>query len=259
VRICLSWLLRRIAGLLLATSATAASAQYLVLQSSGPSASRWTAGSRLPEDGSLDLVAGDRIVLLGRLGTRVLRGPGHFVPAQPPRPADLAMAQASVRRATAVSRQNIISAPPSIWHLDLRMLEAPDQASGKSTFCARGIGPIGIWNWIFRHVRFEEAEGHSPPLDWADNYAVLSWQPLGLANEFDAIAESDAFDRPRVLHVVRIAEPPDEPAVLLESLMRAGCLDQATRLRRRLVGSIDNLDISEGDLGWQSAQPDVLR
>lgn len=53
-------------------------ATILVVRTSGPVAARYPAGSRLKADDRLTLVAGDRIVLLERGGTRTLTGPGTF-------------------------------------------------------------------------------------------------------------------------------------------------------------------------------------
>lgn len=51
-------------------------AEVLVLRSVGPSARRYTAGQRLPDNATFSLRPGDTVVVLSGAGTRTLRGPG---------------------------------------------------------------------------------------------------------------------------------------------------------------------------------------
>lgn len=80
--------LNRFAGAALAavlvTTATAASADVLILRAVGPSAQRYKAGQRLPDNGRLTLRVGDSVSVLVRGGTRVYRGPGTFALNAPP-------------------------------------------------------------------------------------------------------------------------------------------------------------------------------
>ena len=52
-------------------------AEVLVLRSVGPSARRYAAGQRLPDNTIFSLRPGDQIVVLSGAGTRTLRGPGN--------------------------------------------------------------------------------------------------------------------------------------------------------------------------------------
>lgn len=63
---------------LLAASAGAASAQSIVVRSTGPSAPSHPKGQRLPQGAVITLRAGDIVTILDKVGTRVLRGPGTF-------------------------------------------------------------------------------------------------------------------------------------------------------------------------------------
>lgn len=238
--------------------ATPAMARFLVLHASGPSAPRFTTGMVLPDEVVVELAAEDRLLLLGPRGTRILNGPGRFRPGQPPEPGPLALAQAAERQRVSASRMNIGSAPPSLWQLSLEAVARPERNTGKSTFCARGTGEIGVWNGRFRSVRIEQNEGFSPLLTWPAEVNVVLWRPLGPAASFDAIAQIDDFERPLVLRVIRLAAVPEEPSAVLDLFVREGCADQAWRLRDRLLDDADLLNRREGDLGWRMAGERVL-
>lgn len=55
-----------------------ASADVMIVKSSGPSALRYPVGMKLPNDYRLTLKPTDRVVILERDGTRTFGGPGSF-------------------------------------------------------------------------------------------------------------------------------------------------------------------------------------
>jgi hypothetical protein len=75
-------ILASIVGLSLFAADTS-SAKTIVIQSSGPSASRYPAGRVLSEPLSIDLRKGDSVKILDSAGTRVLTGPGKIRDAVP--------------------------------------------------------------------------------------------------------------------------------------------------------------------------------
>jgi hypothetical protein len=243
------------AALLVTTPATAG---FLVLHASGPSASRFTTGMVLPDEVVVELGATDRLLLLGPRGTRILNGPGTFRPSLPPGPVALQLAQAAERRRVSASRHNISTVPPSLWQLSLEAVVSPERQTGKSTFCARGNAAIGVWNGRFQSVRIEQEEGFSPTLTWSNDQRIVEWQPLGTAAAFDAIAQIEPYERLLVLRVIRLNAVPEDPGAVLDIFVREGCADQAWRLRDRLVESVDLLTNSEGDLGWRAAAAHLL-
>jgi hypothetical protein len=64
-------------------SAQSVSSKTIVIQSSGPSASRYPTGRVLSEPLSIDLRKGDSVKILDAAGTRVLKGPGKIRDATP--------------------------------------------------------------------------------------------------------------------------------------------------------------------------------
>jgi hypothetical protein len=69
------------AGALLAASfglSAVAQAQAVVIRSTGPSATAYPAGRKLPAGASVVLKAGDQVTVIDKAGSRVLSGPGSF-------------------------------------------------------------------------------------------------------------------------------------------------------------------------------------
>lgn len=58
--------------------AAPAAAETIVVRASGPSASSYSPGKKLPDGGAITLKAGDVLTLLDGRGTRTLKGPGTF-------------------------------------------------------------------------------------------------------------------------------------------------------------------------------------
>ncbi|MEO7178433.1 MAG: hypothetical protein ABIW83_06285, partial [Allosphingosinicella sp.] len=59
-------------------TASAATADILVVRSSGPSAKSFPPGRRLPESARISLKTSDQLIVLDGRGTRIIRGPGTF-------------------------------------------------------------------------------------------------------------------------------------------------------------------------------------
>ena len=152
---------RRLAlAALLATAATAAGADVLVVRSTGPSAASYPAGRSLPDNARITLRNGDTVVVLDARGTRTYRGPGNFAAAS---------AQSGVRTAETNGRRARIGAvrsagfvatsPTTIWHVDVSqggnmcvanansvMLWRPE-ASQTATLAISGPGGVRTVQW----------------------------------------------------------------------------------------------------------------
>lgn len=107
-------------------------AEVLVLRSVGPSARRYAAGQRLPDNHQFVLRPGDSIAILAGGGTRTFRGPGTFSATGPARAAGLA--SASQRRTTGAVRGTATAAiarPTDPWAIDTSQ-------SGRACVAANG-------------------------------------------------------------------------------------------------------------------------
>ncbi len=58
---------------------SAAYAQSMVVNATGPSSPDYPKGTKLPADARITLKAQDKVIVVDRAGTRVLKGPGNFV------------------------------------------------------------------------------------------------------------------------------------------------------------------------------------
>jgi hypothetical protein len=162
-----------VAGAMLA-GAAAASANVLVVRSVGPSAASYPPGRSLPDTASVTLAGQDMVVLLGRNGTRTLRGPGTY-PVTGPSPSQATSYSSLLRPPRERSRTGSVrgsGAPPSRspWQID--------PASG-GTFCVADVGELGLWR-SEAHATASVNVGRagmpgSRALEWQAGQRVLSW------------------------------------------------------------------------------------
>ena len=116
-----------IAAMVLACPGIAQAA--IVVASSGPSASAYPVGRKLPDNASVTLRAGDTVTILDSHGTRVLRGggtfaiaPGATAPDKSSTFAALTMQRAASRVRTGAVRSGVGSQPPAspnLWFIDV--------------------------------------------------------------------------------------------------------------------------------------------
>ncbi|MGA9582743.1 MAG: hypothetical protein WBR13_12325 [Allosphingosinicella sp.] len=159
-----------IAAALLAT-AGAALADILVVRSSGPSATGFPPGKRLPESARISLKPGDQLIVLDGRGTRVIRGPGTFTAGVP--------AVARPRSGPASRRRSRIGAvrgeegaelrPPSIWHVDV---------ARSSNVCVADPSKVTLWRADPVQAVTLDIGGpadRSKRLDWQAGSSTLAW------------------------------------------------------------------------------------
>ncbi len=135
--------------LLLVGISGAAMAQNMVVRSTGPSAKAYPAGKKLASNATISLKKLDRVTILGRSGTRVLRGPGTFslnrrasATTSTTRLASFISNRGSSRPRTGavrtVNAPTVIEAPknPNLWFLDVTK-------GGK--FCVANPKTLVLW------------------------------------------------------------------------------------------------------------------
>jgi hypothetical protein len=162
-----------------ALSATAATANILVVRSSGPSARSYPPGRSLAPNAQIALRQGDMVVLLDGRGTRTLRGPGNFAAG--------AAAQVTGRGALTVNNGGRIGRvgasrgpgteprSPSIWHVDV---------SQSATVCVADPSNLILWRPnATRTVNLSIAPamggGGTRTVAWTAGQSTLAW-PDGL-------------------------------------------------------------------------------
>jgi hypothetical protein len=185
----LSWILNSskaragIAAAMALALAGAASAETLVVRSSGPSARSYPPGKAIPETQKIVLKANDQVIILDGRGTRTLKGPGSFSPivastrATDSRSTFAALVtQRSERRARiGAVRGATVANPgatrsPNLWFVDMER---------SSSTCVLDPNAITLW-------RAEPAgpatvtvtrasDGKSATLGWTAGQSTHAW------------------------------------------------------------------------------------
>jgi hypothetical protein len=212
------------AAALLAGAATA-SANVLVVRSLGPSAASYPPGRSLPDNASVTLAGQDMVVLLGRNGTRTLRGPGTYSVSGPPQ--SRATAYSSLMRPRERARTGSVRGGPggapsrSPWQID--------PASG-GTFCVADVGELGLWR-ADPHATASVNVGRagmagSRALEWPAGQQVLSWPasvPVQPGVDYEIVSRGRPAARIRFIPIPAAGSDRQQ---LAEALIEHGCQAQ---------------------------------
>lgn len=145
-------------------------AEVLVLRSVGPSARRYTAGQRLPDNATFSLRPGDTIVVLSGAGTRTLRGPGTCNASGAGCSGRLA--SGPVRVGTGATRGDPPVAgpqPTDVWQVNVTQ-------SGRACVAA-GATPV-LWRPSAERaveLTITPQTGAAQTVTWAQGQTVVAW------------------------------------------------------------------------------------
>jgi len=163
--------------------AGAAQAQAVVIRSSGPSASQYPQGRKLPAGAAVTLRAGDSVTVVDKAGSRVLSGPGNYtLNGQVSRDGGAQLAGLMSRGGSARSRTGAVrgapgvaaapsgpAAPESVWYVDV---------SKGGTYCVADPAALVLW----RPHREDEgtgrllaADGTMADVTWKRGNALKLW------------------------------------------------------------------------------------
>jgi hypothetical protein len=211
-------------GAALLTGAATASANVLVVRSLGPSAQSYPPGRSLPDNASVTLAGQDMLVLLGRNGTRTLRGPGTYRvtgPSQSQATSYTSLLRPRERSRTGSVRGSGAPGSRSPWQID--------PASG-GTFCVAEVGDLGLWR-ADSHSTTSVNVGRvglpgSRALEWQAGQQVLSW-PASLPVEAGVDYEIASRGRPSArIRFISIPATGTDPQQLAAALIEHGCQAQ---------------------------------
>lgn len=216
----------------------AAAAQSMVVRSTGPSAEKYPAGTKLKSNDRLTLVAGDRVVLMQAGKTRTLSGPGTF--------GATATVQASQSLGTTVTRmlakgpQNRSrggfsrgpedAAPthiraPNLWVLDYR--EA-------GTFCVSDPATLFLWrpdmdsDQLLKIERGDNSE--TVALVSGAHYRKWPTEALPVQYGVDYRLSGAGLTAPVTVRFTAMENTPDTVEGSVDMLMAKGCAPQLDRL-----------------------------
>ncbi|ASJ90515.1 hypothetical protein [Porphyrobacter sp. CACIAM 03H1] len=234
----------RIGALALAGAALAlplAAMAGVVVKSTGPSATRYPVGTKLDDDASITLKAGDVVTVLTADGTRVIRGAGTFRVGDRPkvaadRFASLTRKRAATRVRTGAVRGEAEENPtnPSLWYVDV---------TRSGTICLYDLATVRLWRpgtegtstyAIADHAGTAQAE-----VTFDDTVTVAALDPARLPVTEQGHYMITAPDGSTTAHVnfVLLAEDYEAPDALAEALIAKGCTVQLEALASSLEAS----------------------
>ena len=219
-----------------------AAAQSMVVRASGPSASKYPAGTKLKDGDKLVLAAGDRVVLMKDGKTRSLSGPGSFEASAP--------VTASQNTSTAVTRmlakgptmrsrggfsrgsdEKMVSdaRAPNLWLLDYR-------ESG--TFCVADPASLLIWRPEMdsdQLLRIEQTAAQGGAHDTVAfvqgaNYRKWPTDSVPLKFGVDYQLSGGGLSAPVTVRFAALEAVPDSAEASAEALLAKGCRHQLDRL-----------------------------
>jgi hypothetical protein len=160
-----------------------AMAQNMVVRSTGPSASSYPAGKKMGNDAKITLKAQDKVTILTKSGTRVLKGPGTYSLAPGGGSASTASGRlssfinnrGSSRARTGAVRGNTSAAVvtpnnPNLWFLDVTK-------GGK--FCVSDPNGLVVWRPDYTGSAtasiVEPANGNVIEIAWRKGNPLKAW------------------------------------------------------------------------------------
>jgi len=161
-----------------------AAAQNMVVRSVGPSASSYPAGKKLADNARISLKKMDRITILSKSGTRILKGPGIFSlgsragtrSSTSTRLSSFISNRGSRRGRPGAVRgagsEQAVETPenPNLWFLDVRN-------GGK--FCVANANTLVIWRPDYTGSAtasiVEPANGNVTQISWRNGNPLKAW------------------------------------------------------------------------------------
>ncbi|MGQ0590179.1 MAG: hypothetical protein ACT4N8_11730 [Sphingosinicella sp.] len=209
---------------ILASAATAASANILVVRSSGPSAATYPPGRSLPDNSRVTLRANDVLVVLDGRGTRTYRGAGAV---------NLSQAQAGTRTVVAANGQRarvgavrsaaIFPSNPStsIWQID---------ASQGGTVCLPSAAEATLWRPDATRsgsLTIGGPGGASQQVNWPAGQATLAWPAaMQIADGAEYSLSQPGVAVPTQVRVKLIGPIPGDLPGVAATLIRNECQEQ---------------------------------
>lgn len=229
-----------LAGALLAASTVAMAG--VVVKSSGPSAGDYPVGTKLDDDATITLKAGDSVTVLTSKGTRVMKGAGQFKVGDDPKASRARFSALTRKRAAKRVRTGAVRGgtgteegprpmSPNLWYVDV---------SQSGTMCLFDTSVVRLWRPVnegiatYRVVDTASQSSIDVTFDDGDDVAALdparmtvtTGTPYTLAGPEGTNVSSITF--------VAMSEDYAGADQLAEALIEAGCMGQVALLAERL-------------------------
>jgi len=224
-------------AILLVGVSGAALAQNMVVRSTGPSAKSYPAGKKLANNAKLTLKKLDRVTVLGKGGTRVLKGPGTFSLGQTARTKSSSSTRlasfinnrgSSRARTGAVRSAGVTAAPaspknPNLWYLDVTK-------GGK--FCVANAKALVLWRPDYTGSAtasiVEPGNGAVTEVAWRKGNPLKSWPkaeaPITDGASYRLIGSN--VEKSVEINFVMLSEAPQNLDEAATVLIANGCQSQ---------------------------------
>jgi len=234
-------------ALLLIGVSGAAVAQNMVVRSTGPSAKSYPAGKKLASNARLTLKKLDRVTILGKGGTRVLKGPGTFslnksASKQANSTTRLASfinnrgssrARTGAVRSAGVGATNVAPKNPNLWFLDVTK-------GGK--FCVADANALVLWRPDYTGSAtasiVEPNNGAVTEVAWRKGNPLKSWPqaeaPLTNGASYRLIGSN--VEKSVEVNFVMLKDAPQNLDDAAATLIANGCQSQLDLLVETLDG-----------------------
>ncbi|WOE74730.1 hypothetical protein [Alterisphingorhabdus coralli] len=238
-----------------------AMAQSVVVRSTGPSASQYPAGKKLPSNARLTLKSGDVITVLDKGGTRVLRGPRTISLNQRVASASTTSSMRTLLRTrsntrartgavrstgtAAAGEANTAPRSPNLWFVDV---------SRPGTYCIADPAGTVLWRSDIaatQSATLSDASGAgATPIEWRRGSALKRWpmdkMPIADGGIYTLAMAGDAEPAQITLRLMEtVPEDADDTA---SELIARGCQQQLDLL-------VDTLQTSENTGAAGEAEP----
>lgn len=218
----------------------------VVVKSTGPSSTRYPVGTKVDDNASITLKAGDVVTVLTADGTRVIKGAGTFRVGDRPqvaadRFASLTRKRAATRVRTGAVRGDTDDNPtnPSLWYVDV---------TRSGTICLYDLATVRLWrpgtNGTSTYlIGKPTAALPLAEVTFDDTVTVAALDPARVS-----IADGDSFvisapdGSTSVIKFVLLGEGYDAPDALAEALIAKGCTVQLETLASSLEASAEGSD-----------------
>ncbi|WP_343758525.1 hypothetical protein [Parasphingorhabdus litoris] len=212
-------------------------AQNMIVRSTGPSAKSYPAGKKLPNNAQVTLKKLDRITILGKNGTRVIKGPGTFslnsgATRQSSSSTRLSSfinnrgrsrARTGAVRSAGVTETSVTPKNPNLWYLDVTK-------GGK--FCVSDPNTLVLWRPDYTGSAtasiVEPVNGTVTEVAWRKGNPLKSWPkaeaPLADGASYRVIGSN--VEKSVEVNFVMLKEAPENLNDAASALIANGCQSQ---------------------------------
>lgn len=213
----------------------------VVVKSTGPSATKYPVGTKLEDDASITLKAGDVVTVLTADGTRVIRGAGTFRVGDRPKVAADRFASLTRKRAATRVRTGAVRGDteetvtnPSLWYVDV---------TRSGTICLYDLATVRLWRpgtlGTSTYRMFNRDNGAAVDVTFDETVMIAALDPARLpileGNPYTITGPDNVTSAQ--INFVLLPEEYNAPDALAEALIAKGCTVQLEALAATLEAS----------------------